>query len=149
MCMNLQNRTHRVSKTLYSVLESRISDETNAPIFAVLLNTFQVAGFTDPDYASLYICSVDCDMDEGDDSNPDRITSSAFATVNIFMQVKSVEEFEPRAYCSYSFFGQELVDANYNPQILQPKPPPLPPPKKKKEEDDDDDGDDDDDDDGV
>ncbi len=85
-------------------------------------------------------------MDEGDDSNPDRITSSAFATVNIFMQVKSLN---PRAYCSYSFSGQELVYANYNPPILQPKPPPLPPPKKKVEEDDDDGGDDDDDDDGV
>ena len=70
-----------------------------------MLNQFQVAGFTDPDFASLYICSVDCDMDEGDDSNPDRITSSAFATVNIFMQVKSVEEFAPKSLLLVLIFG--------------------------------------------
>jgi len=44
-------------------------------------------------------------MDEGDDSNPDRITSSAFATVNIFMQVKSVGEFEPQSLLLVLIFG--------------------------------------------
>ena len=40
-------------------------------------------GFTDPDYASVYICNVDCDMDEGDADDADKITTLAFATVQV------------------------------------------------------------------
>jgi len=43
--------------------------------------TFQ--GFTDPDYASLYITSNDCEMDEGDADNPDKITTQAFASIKV------------------------------------------------------------------
>jgi len=40
-------------------------------------------GFTDPDYASMYITSNDCEMDEGDADNPDRITTQAFASIKV------------------------------------------------------------------
>ena len=45
-------------------------------------------GFTNPDYASVYVTNVTCDMDEGDADNPDRITSKSFGTVQLFMQPK-------------------------------------------------------------
>mmetsp|Transcript_42211 Transcript_42211/g.99025 ORF Transcript_42211/g.99025 Transcript_42211/m.99025 type:complete len:894 (+) Transcript_42211:165-2846(+) len=45
-------------------------------------------GFTDPDYASLYVTNVDCELDEGDAENPDRITTQAFATIAVTMTPK-------------------------------------------------------------
>ena len=51
-------------------------------------------GFTDPDYASVYICNVDCDMDEGDADDADKITTLAFATV----QVKGAQQCRPNQH---------------------------------------------------
>eukprot|EP00802_Teleaulax_amphioxeia_P003602 Tamp_03605.p1 GENE.Tamp_03605~~Tamp_03605.p1 ORF type:complete len:928 (+),score=215.99 Tamp_03605:206-2989(+) len=45
-------------------------------------------GFTDADYASVYITNVACDMDEGDADNPDKLTTKSFGTVQLFMQPK-------------------------------------------------------------
>jgi len=45
-------------------------------------------GFTDPDYASAYITNIDCELDEGDAENPDKITSCAFATITVTMTPK-------------------------------------------------------------
>jgi len=102
-------------------------------------------GFTDPDYASVYVCNVDCDMDEGDADDADKITSKAFATVQVG---------DRRALgstCAQSV--TELADADkarVRQLHMQPKPPDTGPAKKSHAaDDDDDDGEDDDDDDDV
>ena len=45
-------------------------------------------GFTDPDYASLYISDVDCELQGKDQMDPNKITKSSFATVIVKMTPK-------------------------------------------------------------
>eukprot|EP00277_Geminigera_cryophila_P043733 CAMPEP_0173083324 /NCGR_PEP_ID=MMETSP1102-20130122/19305_1 /TAXON_ID=49646 /ORGANISM="Geminigera sp., Strain Caron Lab Isolate" /LENGTH=1085 /DNA_ID=CAMNT_0013960083 /DNA_START=111 /DNA_END=3368 /DNA_ORIENTATION=- len=40
-------------------------------------------GFTDPDYASIYVTSIDCELKGPDGEDPTKITESAFATVTV------------------------------------------------------------------
>ena len=40
-------------------------------------------GFTDPDWASVYVTSIDCELKGVDGEDPTKITQSAFATVTV------------------------------------------------------------------
>jgi hypothetical protein len=42
----------------------------------------------DPDYASLYVCDVDCEVAGKDQKNPTKITHQSFATVIVRMTPK-------------------------------------------------------------
>ncbi|EKX49864.1 hypothetical protein GUITHDRAFT_135563 [Guillardia theta CCMP2712] len=45
-------------------------------------------GFTDPDYASLYVTNFDCENKGVDKQEPTKVTVSAFATVNVVIRPK-------------------------------------------------------------
>jgi hypothetical protein len=59
------------------------SQQAGLEFYLILTIVYQ--GFTDPDYASLYISDVDCELQGKDQMDPNKITQSSFATVIVKM----------------------------------------------------------------